>query len=390
MSIYDYDEIIDRRNTNCLKYDFAVERGKPEDVLPLWVADMDFRTPPGVLAAMKKSLDHGIFGYTEAKEDYKEAVIEWFEKRFDVLYQKEWLVKTPGVVFALALSVKAFTEKGDTVLIQTPVYYPFYEVIRDNGRKVTENPLIHGEQKYSIDFEDFEKKIIDEKVKLFILCSPHNPVGRVWKPEELTEMLRICRKHGVIIVSDEIHCDFVFDEHTFTPVLREAGESLENIVICTSPGKTFNLAGLQDSNIFIPDSKLRSRFIGELNASGYSQLNHFAVIAGTAAYKTGEPWLEELLVYLKENLEYLKGFLKEQMPKAGLIEPEGTYLVWLDFSGYGYSKDELNDRIIHRAKLWLDAGEIFGREYELFQRLVIACPRKTLETALKRLAAALS
>lgn len=389
MSNYSFDEIIDRKNTNSLKYDFAVERGKPAGVLPLWVADMDFKTAPGITDALIEAATHGIFGYTEAKDDYINAVIKWYKRRFDVDYSSEWLIKTPGIVFALALAVKAYTNPGDGVLIQTPVYYPFYEVIRDNDRRIIESPLKNENNKFSVDFDDFEEKVKSEKVKLFILCSPHNPVGRVWTKAELEKVVAICKKYNVIIVSDEIHCDFVYEGYVHTPTLSVAGDYKDNIIVCTSPGKTFNIAGIQVSNIFIPGDELRHKFQQELNASGYSQLNTFAIKACTAAYETGEEWLEELKAYLKGNLDFVKEFISTRLPKIKLTEPEGTYLIWLDLSEYGLSKEELNDLIINKAGLWLDAGHIFGEDYEQYQRIVIAAPRQTIKEAFEKLEQAL-
>lgn len=385
MRKYDFDQVIDRKNTNSLKYDFAVERNLPADVFPLWVADMDFRVADPVLEGLRNTLDHGIFGYTETKEDYFEAVAGWFDRRFGLKTEKQWLVKTPGVVFALALAIKAFTEKEDGVLVQPPVYYPFYEVIEDNGRKLVRNDLVYRDGSYTIDYEDFENKIVQQQVRLFVLCSPHNPVGRVWKPEELQRLVSICRKHDVIIVSDEIHCDFTYTGFTHTPILKACPDYADHIVLCTAPSKTFNIAGLQVSNIFIPDAGLRRRFRKELAASGYSQLNTFAVAACTLAYNRGEEWLEELKQYLQENLDYVREYLKKNLPKIKLVEPEGTYLVWLDMSALGLDKQKLNELIIQKAKLWLDSGHIFGADYEQFQRIVIACPRRTLEYALERL-----
>lgn len=382
---YSFDTIIDRKNTNSLKHDFAVERNRPADVLPLWVADMDFKTAPAISDRLIETAAHGIYGYTESKKDYTEAVIQWFEKRFGVTYRPEWLIKTPGVVFALALAIKAYTEPGDGVLIQTPVYYPFYEVIRDNNRRVIENKLVNDHLHFTIDFEDFEQKIINEKVKLFILCSPHNPVGRVWTPAELTRLVEICRKHNVILVSDEIHCDFVYKKYSHTPILKIAEDYKDNLIICTSPGKTFNLAGLQVSNIFIPGDYLRARFQQELNASGYSQLNTFGINACTVAYREGEEWLDELLDYLQGNLDYVRDYLAKYLPWIKLTEPEGTYLVWLDFGRLGLTRAKLNDLVLNQAGLWLDAGHIFGCDYEQFQRIVIASPRAILKEALDRL-----
>ena len=262
---YDFDERIDRRHTNCLKYDFAVERGRPADVLPLWVADMDFRAPEPVLDALRRSVEHGIFGYSEVKSDYYDTVSGWFESRFHWKPEPQWLVKTPGVVFALAMAVRALTEPGDSVLIQPPVYYPFYSVIQDNQRQVAASELVYKEGRYTIDFDDFERQIVQHHVRLFLLCSPHNPVGRVWTQQELSCMGAICQKHNVYVVSDEIHCDFAFPEHPHHIFAQAVPELAERSIVCTAPSKTFNLAGLQISNIWIPGEDVRRRFCLEID-----------------------------------------------------------------------------------------------------------------------------
>lgn len=390
MGQYDFDAVIDRKNTNSLKFDFAVERGKPADVLPLWVADMDFRAPKPVLDALHQAVEHGIFGYSEVKSEYYDAVSAWFSKHFGWQTQPRWLVKTPGVVYALAMAVRALTEPGDAVLIQPPVYYPFFSVIRDNDRVVVENELIYREGKYSIDFEDFEHKIAEHHVKLFLLCSPHNPVGRVWMPEELQRIGEICRKYNVYVVSDEIHCDFAFEAHPHHIFLEANPELAEQTIVCTAPSKSFNLAGLQISNIWIPGEKVRTAFLKEIDRSGYSQLNTLGLVACRAAYESGEEWLEQCSGYLRSNLDYLRGFLAEHIPEIKLVEPDGTYFAWLDCSGLNLSQDGLNDLIINRAKLWLDAGHIFGGNGGQFQRMVLACPRATLEQALFQIKSAVS
>lgn len=381
----DFNEIIDRKNSDSLKFDFAVEKGLPEDVLPLWVADMDFKAPPGVIEALQKSLDRGIFGYSDTKDDYYEIVAAWFKKRFDFTYEKQWLVKTPGIVFALANAVRALTEKGDNVIIQPPVYYPFFNVIRNNHRNIIENPLVYRDGKFYIDFEDFEKKIVDNNVKLFILCSPHNPVSRVWTKEELQKLGEICLKHNVYVVADEIHCDFVFEGYKHHIFIDAVPEMKDRTIICTAPSKTFNVAGMQLSNIFIPSAEIRERYMAEIDVTGYTVPSNPGVVACKAAYATGEEWFEECLAYIKGNFDYLRDFLKENLPELKLIEPEGTYLAWIDCSGLGLSAEELNDLIINKAKLWFDSGDIFGKASEQFQRIVLACPRATLEKALKQL-----
>lgn len=382
---YNFDEIIDRRNTDCLKYDFAAERGKPEDVLPLWVADMDFRTAPGIIERAVADAKLGIYGYTESRDDYFQTVAAWYRNYFDWQVEKEWLVKTPGVVFAIANAIQALTDRGDAVMIQQPVYYPFSAVVRDNGRMLVNNELVLKNGHYEMDFADFEQKVIAHKVKLFVLCSPHNPVGRVWTEEELRRIGDICLKHDVKVVSDEIHSDFVYEgrkHHVFTTV----NPALQDIsIICTAPSKTFNLAGLQVSNIFIPNEKIRKAFTRQMSAVGYSQVNMIGLHACQAAYETGREWLEELKIYLRENLDYARDFLEKNLPQIKLIEPEGTYLLWLDCRGLGLLEERLEHLIVNEAKLWLDAGAIFGSAGEGFERINIACPRAVLGEALERL-----
>jgi Bifunctional PLP-dependent enzyme with beta-cystathionase and maltose regulon repressor activities len=382
---YDFDLLIDRCNTNSLKYDFAAERGMPADLLPLWVADMDFQAPKEVLDAIANVVSHGIFGYSEIKKDYFEILHNWFYRNFNWDTMEAWLVKTPGVVYALAMAVRAFTKERDGVLIQQPVYYPFQDIIQKNNRRVVVNSLVYQEGNYSIDFEDFEQKIISEAVKLFILCNPHNPVGRVWSKEELIKLGEICLKHNVIIASDEIHCDFIYPgySHTVFAAIRE--DFAENTIVCTAPSKTFNLAGLQVSNIFIKNEQLRKSFKNEIAKSGYSQLNTLGLAACKAAYQYGEEWLKELRAYLYDNLNYVRAFLNEKLPQVKLIEPQGTYLIWLDFSALPLSSQKLEDLIVKKAKLWLDPGFIFGKDGEGFERINIACPRAILQKALEQL-----
>jgi len=384
-----FDEIIERRNTNSIKYDFAKEKNKPQEAIPLWVADMDFRTAMPVTKALMKAVVHGIYGYSESKQDYFDAIYQWYQRRFGWECQREWLVKTPGVVFAIATAIRALTREGDAVLIQQPVYYPFSEVIKANHRLLINNPLMYVNGSYQIDFKNFEEKIIRHQVKLFILCSPHNPVGRVWTKEELIRLGDICIKHGVIIISDEIHGDFTYrgyQHHVFSG-LKE--EFLKQTILCTAPSKTFNLAGLQVSNVFIADQKMRRKFKEEISRCGYSQLNQLGLIACQAAYQEGEAWLEELLEYLQGNLDFIRSFIEERLPKVRLVEPEGTYLVWLDFQKLHMSDEELDNLITQKAKLWLDAGTMFGEEGRGFQRINIACPRSVLKKALEQLEDAL-
>ena len=384
-----FDEVIERRNTDCLKFDFAVKRGMPEDVLPLWVADMDFKTSSIVLDKIKERVEHGIFGYTETGDNYFDALYSWLDKNHNFKIEKRWVVKTPGVVFAIASAIKAFTNEGDAVLIEQPVYYPFSGVIRDNKRRVVSNDLVLTDNKYHIDFDDFEKKIVENKIKLFVLCNPHNPVGRVWTKDELIKLIDICIKHDVIIFSDEIHADFTYEGYTHIPLINADERIKDHCIIATAPTKTFNLAGLQISNIIIPGEEIRRKFIKDVDAVGYSQANTIGIVACEAAYRYGQEWYEELKKYLKGNLDFVRDYLKTELPKIKLIEPEGTYLIWLDFRGLSLYERELEELIVKKAGLWLDNGAIFGRTGAGFQRINIATNRSVLKEAFDRIKAAI-
>ena len=387
--MYDFDKIIDRHGTNCLKFDFAKERGKNGDELSLWVADMDFEVAKPITDALQAQVNHGIYGYSEVKSDYFDIVKNWFKDNFDWEIKKGSLVKTPGVVYAIAMAVKAFTKEGEAVIIQQPVYYPFSEMIIANNRKLVNSPLVLKDGRYEIDFEDFEKKIVENNVKLFILCSPHNPVGRVWSVEELKRIGDICIKHDVVIFSDEIHADFVYEPNKHH-VFASLGESYAaNSVIATAPSKSFNIAGLQVSNIFIENKKLRDAFRNEIVKSGYSQLNTMGLAAARAAYESGKEWLDEVRAYIKDNLIFFRDYLKENIGELSLIEPEGTYLVWVDFRKLGLSEKQREDLIVNKAKLWIDSGAMFGVDGEGFERFNIACPREYLKMALDSLAKAI-
>ena len=380
-----FDQVIDRYNTNSAKFDTAVAQGYPADVLPLWVADMDFQAPECVRQALHKAVDFGIFGYSFLGDGYFEAVRKWFSDRFGWEVQRDWLITTPGVVFALSTVIRAVTEPGDAVLVQPPVYYPFYQVIHNNGRTLVESPMIYEDGKYRIDFADFEEKIVKNDVKLYILCSPHNPVCRVWTKEELAQLGAICKKHNVIVISDEIHCDFAFPDHPHTPFVMACPEMMDHTIICTAPSKSFNLAGLQVSNIFVPGRDLYDKVKGEMGIIRYESPNMLGAIACQAAYEGGGQWLDDCKTYMRENLEFVRSYLAEHLPKIKLVEPEGTYFAWLDCTGLGMTKEELDDVIINKAKLWLDSGAIFGECAAQFQRVVLACPRATVEEAMHRL-----
>ena len=378
---YNFDNIINRKGTNSIKYDFALEMNKPEGLLPMWVADMDFSTAPEILEDLQKTVKHGIFGYSEPKEDYYNAVINWFNTRYDYLVQPNEIIRSPGLVNGITQAVCALTKPNDAVIIQTPVYYPFYDIINNNNRTLVCNSLRYEDGKYTIDFTDFEQKIVENKVKMFILCSPHNPVGRVWTRFELEEMNRICVNHNVIVVSDEIHCDLVWNSHKHYCF----GLLNDNAIIATSPSKTFNLAGLKVSNLIVKNEEIRHKLNEEITRGGAGRINTLGIIACKSAYTKGDAWLEALKLYLHDNIQLVQTFLESRIPQIKLIDPQAMYLLWLDFSEYQLSQDELEKKIIEEAKLWLNNGTIFGKEGNGFQRINIACPRKTVVNALERL-----
>ena len=349
------------------------------------VADMDFKTAPEILKRLEQTVQHGIFGYSESKDAYFRAVGNWYREYFGWEVKPGWLIKTPGVVFAIAAAVRAFTNEGEAVLLQQPVYYPFSEVITDNHRVLVNSPLKLTDGRYEIDFEDFETKITENHVKLFLLCSPHNPVGRVWQEWELRRIGEICLRHNVLVVSDEIHSDFTYAGHKHHVFAGLSPDFADITVTCTAPSKTFNLAGLQVSNIFISNPKLKKQFKAAVSAAGYSQVNTMGLVACQAAYEEGRPWLEQLKSYLADNLAFVREYLRENLPEIRLTEPEGTYLIWLDFRSLGLEEEQLEDLIVNRARLWLDSGAMFGPDGEGFERINIACPRATLSQALEQL-----
>lgn len=383
---FDFDKIIDRANTFAIKYDLAEKRNKPKDAISLWVADMDFPTAPCICDALQERVLHGIFGYSRPDARYYDAVKNWFRTRHGFEIHDEEIVNTPGVVFAIGAAVRAFTKRGDSVLIQKPVYYPFANVISSNGRRVVNNPLVLRNGRYEIDFDDFEKKITEENVRLFILCSPHNPGGRVWKKNELLKICEICLRHNVLVVSDEIHSDITFGKNVHTVYANLSEAASENSIICTSPSKTFNLAGLQFSNIIIKNKKIRDEFQKEIDRTGYDEPSLMGIVAATAAYSDGEKWFDAAMDYIWRNILFTEKYISEHCPKIRVMEPEGSYLVWLDFSAFTDLSDlEISKRILNNAKVWLDYGLMFGSEGEKFQRINVATPRRILEEALSRI-----
>jgi cystathionine beta-lyase len=349
---------------------------------------MDFPTSPAILEALHNKIDHGIFGYSCLDESFHTALSNWMKNEHNFTFERRELVTTPGVVFALASAIKAFTKEGESVLIQTPVYYPFKNMIEANNRRTVTSSLFEKDGKWQIDFEDFEKKIIENDVKLFILCSPHNPVSRVWTRNELSRMAEICLAHNVIVFADEIHNDFVYGTNRHTVFSTLSSETEQNSVVSMSVSKTFNLAGLQFSTNFIKNPVLRKKFRDEKYKTGYDEPSIIGLTAAKAAYQNGKPWLLDLRRHLLSNIDFVRSFLAKELPKVRLIEPEGTFLLWLDFSALGFSDSEIDNIIVNKAKVWLDRGTMFGPEGEYFQRINVATPRPVLEEALNRIAKA--
>ncbi|MCQ2601764.1 MAG: pyridoxal phosphate-dependent aminotransferase [Treponema sp.] len=385
MSKFDFDTITDRSNSYAIKYDLAEKRNKPLDAISLWVADMDFKTAPCIQKALAEKAAHGIFGYSRPDSRYYNALRNWFLTEHNFEIKDEWVVNTPGVVYAFATAIRALTEEGDAVLVTRPVYYPFSSVINNQNRKLVNSALVLKNGHYEIDFEDFENKIISEKVKVFLFCSPHNPGGRVWAKEELKKISEICLKHNVIVVSDEIHCDITFENHKHTVFASISDEARENSIICTAPSKTFNLAGLQFSNIIIANEKLRAKFTKEMDRTGYDEPSLMGIVAATAAYSEGKEWFEAAKAYIWNNILFAEKLVNEKCPKIKVLKPEGSYLLWLDFSAFDLSDSQINDRVLNKAKVWIDGGIMFGPEGEKFQRINCATPRAILEKALTQI-----
>ena len=382
---YDFDEIIPRRGTNSYKWDSA----RDADILPMWVADMDFRTAPPVVEALRKRVEHGIFGYVRVPDAYYAAVTNWFARRHDWQIEKEWIIYTTGVVPALSAVIKALTVPGDKVMVQTPVYNCFFSSIRNNGCGMIANPLIYRNGTYQIDFADLEQKAADPSVKVLLLCNPHNPAGRVWTKQELTRIGDICIRNNVWVVADEIHCELVFPGHTYIPFASISQEFLMHSVTCTSPSKAFNLAGLQIANIISADTNIRTKIDKAINVNEVCDVSPFGVEALIAAYNDSEEWLEELKQYLFDNYNYLRAYFAEYLPEFPVSILEGTYLVWVDCSVLNQSSDEIIKTLLEKEKIWVNEGSLYGEAGEGFIRINIACPRQQLIEGLNRLRRAL-
>ena len=383
---YNFDEIIPRRNTNSVKWDEAAQ----DDIIPLWVADMDFRVLPQITEALRQRVDHGVFGYTHVPESYYESVIRWFEDRHGLQGVKPSdIIYTSGVVPAISAIVRGLTLPGDKVLVQTPVYNCFFSSIRNQGCMVEENHLVYKNNTYVVDWDDFERKCADSRVRIFLLCNPHNPAGCVWKKEELQRMGEICQKHDVFVISDEIHCELVMPGNEYTPFASLSDDFLKNSATCVAPTKAFNIAGLQIANIIVKDRTKRERIDRAINIHEVCDVNPFGVIATEAAYtEEGAEWLRQLNTYLFANYQFLCDFFSKHFPSLEVVKLEGTYLVWVDCSSLGKSSTEIVNNL-YRHGVWMNDGVMYGENQRAFIRINIACPRKILEEGLLRMEKAL-
>lgn len=384
-----FENVIDRRGSSSVKWDRTKEVFGFGDVLPMWVADMDFAPPEPVIEALKKRMEHPIFGYTYAGASTAGSIKGWMAKRHGWDIQSSWVQYSPGVVPALATIIQALTEPGDKVLIQSPVYPPFFNLVKENGRVVENAQLVYRNGEYSIDFTAFEKAL-QIGVKLFLLCNPHNPGGRVWNKEELTRIASLCKQYGVVIASDEIHSDLIYRPHRHIPIASLQEGDPDAIITCIAPSKTFNLAGLQASAMITKNEELRNKIAGIHAKQGFFTLNALGISAMEAAYRHGEEWLEGVLAYLEENIATTRAYLKEHLPSLHLVEPEGTYLLWIDCRETGLSDEDLKDRLLRKGKLALEEGTKYGQGGEGFVRMNIACPKETLLEGLDRLRTALT
>ncbi len=376
---YDFDKVVPRRGTNSYKWDLV----KQDDVIPLWVADMDFAVAPPIQEALRKRMEHPVFGYTLVPDSYYESVINWFCRRHNWHIEKDWILYTSGVVPAVSCAIKAFTLPGEKVLLQTPAYNCFFSSIRNQGCEVLENELVREGDTYRIDFDDFERKCADEKTTVFLLCNPHNPCGRVWTKEELQRMADICRKHHVKVISDEIHCEIIMPGCHFTPF---ALVDEDNGVTLNSPSKNFNIAGLQIANVICKNDEWRRRIDRVINIYEVCDVNPFGVIALQAAYNECGDWIDEMNQYVWGNYQYLKRFVLDELPQIQVIRMEGTYLAWLDIMCYELSSDEATQQLLHEGRVFVSSGTLYGRKAgEGYLRLNLACPRETLKQGLVRL-----
>jgi len=394
---YSFDEEIDRKGTSCTKWEYIKEDGEykygdhadarhgRDRLLPMWVADMDFRCPPAVVEALMARAEHGIFGYCMPSDAYYEAVIDWHARRYGRTVEREWITMAPGIVPAIKALVQTFVAPGEKVLVQRPVYYPFFTAVEKNGREIVSNTLIYENGRYHMDFDDLAQKVADPDLKMAILCSPHNPVGRVWSRAELDRFGQICLDSDVLVVSDEVHCDLIYSDAAFTTFANMSETFAQNSIICTAASKSFNIAGLKTSNIIIANKEVRHSFVAALERNGLTGANAFGLTAVEAAYNHGEAWLEAVMAYVEANYQFMVDYMAKNLPQLKIVPPEGTYLVWVDFSELGLGPAARKSLLMDRARVYLDEGSLFGPEGAAFERINIACSRAILTEALERI-----
>lgn len=388
MGKYNFDHVIERRGTACQKWDNLGKVFGDPDILALWKADMDFKAPPEVIERLKKRLDHGIFGYPNRPDDFYDAIISWMSRRHGWDIKKEWICHSPGVTPSLVFSMLAMTRPGDRVVIQSPIYAPFYHIIEENGRRITDNPLVFDNGRFFMNLDDLKAKL-NSRVKMLFLCNPHNPSGRVWQKRELEEIAEICLKNNITIVSDDVHSDIVYEGNKHIPIASISRDIEERTITSFSPSKTFNLAGFRSAVVVIPNKDLRDRYNDLISGMHLAGVTVFGAEAIAAAYSTGEEWLEELIEYLSGNLRFVEEFLRENIPAIKLIKPEGTYVPLIDFRELGLSSEELQKFLVHKAGVGMNNGAEFGKVTEGFARMTIAAPRSTITEGLNRIKTAI-
>ena len=382
---YNFDEIIDRRNTSCVKFDAVAERLGRNDFIPLWVADMDFLSPPCVIEALRKRVEHGIFGYTFPSPQYYRSIIDWLEKRHCLTVKKECLTFVPGIVKGIAFVLDEFTEKGDKVIIQPPVYHPFRMITEGMERQVVTNPLVLENGRYRMNVDGLKKTVAENDCKVFILCNPHNPGGRIWLPEELAEVAEICNEKDILVISDEIHADLALPGNKHTPFAAVSEKAAQNSITFMAPSKTFNIAGIVSSFALIPNPAIFKRYVEYLEKRELNQGNLFAYTATQAAYESGEEWLNELLKYIQGNIDFVSNFIEKNIPQIKVMKPEASFLLWLDCRELGLSQKELVRLFTDKAHLVLNDGTMFGKEGEGFMRMNVGSPRAVIEKAMNNL-----
>lgn len=380
---YNFDQVIDRKNSNSIKWN-PPEMENNKDILPMWVADMDFKAADEILHALREPTAHGVLGYNMIADSFYDSIINWIDKKYNWKIKKEWISFIPGIVPGISVATVEFTDEGDEILIQPPVYHPFYRVAKNNNRVIVENPLLFNGKRYEMDFHDMKDKIT-EKTKLAVLCSPHNPVGRVWEREELEEFSRICTENNIIIVSDEIHSDLILKGYNHTPTASISDEIMMNTITLMAPSKTFNIPGLFASVAIIPNAEIREKFIGRLEKWEIIHANTFSVAGFTAAYNHGEEWLNEALEYVEGNIDFAVKYINENINGAKTYKAEGTYLLWVDFNDTGKTSEELEELLLNKGRVMLNNGEMFGHGGQGYFRLNVGCARSILEEGLKRI-----